>query len=41
MKKENWEVVCSELRKFGIVVTKDKKEKLVLGVHSTIHQLLK
>ena len=28
-KKENWEVVCTELRKFGIKVSRDRKEKLI------------
>lgn len=39
-KKDNWEVVCSELKKFGIRVPRESKERLQQGVHSTIHDLI-
>ena len=41
VKKDNWDVVCSELRKFGIKVSIDRKERLKQGIHSIIHELIK
>lgn len=41
IKKDNWDVVSSELRKFGIKVSKERKERLVQGNHAAIHELIK
>ena len=40
-KQENWDAVCSDLVKFGIKVSKDRKAKLVKGVHPVLHELIR
>lgn len=40
-KQENWDSVCTDLRKFGIKVGKEKKAKLVQGAHSVLHDLIR